>query len=224
MSYTAKEICERFNLNENDISNIYQYGSRVYGTFTEDSDWDYIVVHKKSMIDGKSFKINARTSEDGKIQIIQYSKGGFLDAINRYEMSALECLWLQPEQILKETIKFSLQRLDPVDFPKQIIIKASASWHAGISCLDEGNNLLAKKNMFHSLRILQFALQIKNNNCISDYMTLPKMFKQEVFLKDLVYDDLYNGDFKKLRDIMFESLKEKKNNSVIFNNGANIKN
>ena len=86
MKYTAEEICTELHLDINDIWNIYPYGSRVYLSHDEYSDYDYIIVYKKSILPSGSFKDNAISSRDKEIQGSCYSRGGFLDAINNYQM------------------------------------------------------------------------------------------------------------------------------------------
>ena len=71
MKHTAEEICNKLNLDVNDIWNIYPYGSRVYGNNSEDSDYDYVIVYKKSLLPSGSFKDNAKSSDDYENYILR---------------------------------------------------------------------------------------------------------------------------------------------------------
>ena len=89
-------ICKELGLNIDEIFNIYPYGSRVYGTDMPDSDFDFIIVFKSSFLDSGSFKDNAISNEDRTIQGTCYSRGGFIDAINNYQLPAWEALASTP--------------------------------------------------------------------------------------------------------------------------------
>lgn len=171
MKHTLEEICSKFNINPNDILNAYCYGSRVYGTNTEDSDYDYILVHKSAFIgpDKNAFKENAKTSDDGKIQIINFSRTGFKAELETFNMSCLECMFLPEEFIIQEKVKYKIDRFDIRDFVKNVIIKASDSWFSAKTALKEGNTEFASKAFYHSFRILDFAYQIKTYGKIKHF-------------------------------------------------------
>jgi predicted nucleotidyltransferase len=42
--FTIQKLCQAIDVNEEDILNCYLCGSRVYGTYTEESDWDFVSV------------------------------------------------------------------------------------------------------------------------------------------------------------------------------------
>lgn len=165
--HTVEQICEAFDLDPKDILNVYAYGSRVYGTHTPDSDYDYIVVHKAALLNGGvAMKENAKTSADGTIQIINYSRTGFKAAIEQFEISALECLFLPKEFVLQAKWPYKIDRFDNKEFASKIIAKASNSWHIALLCLSDDDENMAYKGIYHALRILAFANQIKEGNSI----------------------------------------------------------
>jgi hypothetical protein len=100
----ANYVLNELNITE-EILNIYPYGSR--GTFDKDSDSDYIS-HKSGILKSGGFKQNAISNKDRTIQGVLYSRSGFIDAINRYDISALECLSLPESDVVKNfgTLKF----------------------------------------------------------------------------------------------------------------------
>jgi len=182
MKFTAEEICESLNLNINDILNIYPYGSHVYGSNTEFSDYDYIIVHKRSLLPSGAFKDNAISSENREIQGTCYSRGGFIDAINNYQMSALECIFLPEEMIVKKTFNFKMNKYNEKEMCKKVISLASASWHNAILSYKDENFDYVSKNIYHALRILDFGKQIKDNGSIIEYSSLNS-------LKHRIYDE-----------------------------------
>lgn len=165
----AEEICEALNLDYSKVLNIYAYGSVVYGTNDEYSDEDYIIVFKSSLLPSGAFKDNAISSDDRSIQGVCYSRSGFIDAINNYEIGALECLFLPEDKIIQKKWNFAITKWNDKEFSSKIISKASSSWHFATLADKDGNTPYVMKNIFHALRILEFAIQIKENKKIINY-------------------------------------------------------
>ena len=182
MKYTAEEICNSLNLDINEIWNIFPYGSQIYGTADEYSDFDYIIVYKRSILPSGSFKDNAISSSDREIQGTCYSRGGFIDAINNYQMSALECLFLPEDMIVKKTFDFKISKFDKKEFSKKVITLASSSWHNAILSYKDDNFEYVSKNIYHALRILNFGIQIKETGKIYDFGSMN-------IIKSKIYDD-----------------------------------
>ena len=174
----AEEICKELRIDHSKILNIYAYGSVVYGTNVEYSDKDYIIVYKSAFLPSGSFKDNAISSYDRNIQGVCYSRTGFKDAINNYEIGALECLYLPNEFIIQNKMNFSITKFDEKIFSKKIISKASSSWHLSTLADKDGNTPFVMKNIFHALRILDFAIQIKEHGKIINFSSMnEKMVK-----------------------------------------------
>lgn len=219
MNYSVEEIAKSVNLDPSDILNVYRYGSRVYGTDDEFSDDDYIVVHKSFTIknsynDKLSFRQNALSSEDGQIQVIRYSRSGFLDAIDNYEIGALECLFLPEDKVIQEKLKFGVRNFEKssVDYElnrmvKKVITKASNSWFLGNRDIENERFERAEKAYFHALRILMFGLQIKEHRKIVDYSEANYIWDKMLDLEEpLTYDNI-SKDFLPLRNQLMEKLK-----------------
>lgn len=196
----AEEICQRLKIDYSQILNIYPYGSQVYGTATEDSDEDFVIVYKSSLLPSGAFKDNAISSEDKKIQGTCYSRSGFIDAINNYQICALECLYLPADKIVQQKMVFKMYKFDKIDFAKKIIETASSSWYHGTLSYRDGNIEYAKKNVFHAIRILLFARQIKKHNKIVDY-TAANEWKKIIFEDANFKPRTYMGLFMKLKAI-----------------------
>jgi hypothetical protein len=179
MEYTVENILaklaeNKYNqklLNDEQFLAVYPYGSHIYGTADEKSDRDYILVSKGSTLKNGAFRNNAISSPDYDIQAVIYSRSGFQDAINNYEIGALECLSLKPEQALMSKWPFKIQKWSNQDMIKKIITKASDSWHlASLQVKDDDCfTYLPRKGVFHALRILSFGLQLKAEQRIYDF-------------------------------------------------------
>lgn len=178
----AQEICEALNIEYSQVLNIYPYGSRVYGSVNEFSDEDYVIVFKTSLLPSGAFKDNAISSEDKMIQGTCYSRAGFIDALNNYQIVALECMFLPEDKIIQKKMEFSIKKLDKREMAKKLITIASASWHNAMLSQKNNNILYAKKNVYHALRILEFGVQIKMYDKIMDYSILND-FKKRLDLR-----------------------------------------
>lgn len=199
----SEEILKNFSLKE-EILNIYPYGSRVYGTFNEESDYDFIVVAKPAFLSDGSFKMNAKSSEDRKIQIIMYSRTGFIDAINNYDMSALECLSLEENQIIRKIWQFKINKINSKELAKKVIFKSSNSWHLAEMQSKGDLKRAAKKGIFHALRILDFGIQFKKNNKIVDFSSCNDLWKEISSIND---EEFNTGNFISMRDSLMNILK-----------------
>lgn len=182
---TSEEICNELGLNYNDILNIYPYGSRVYGSADMFSDYDFIIVYKQSLLPSGSFKDNAISSNDRMIQGTCYSRGGFIDAINNYQMPALEAIFLPDNKVVKKTIDFKVNKFDKKILVKKVISLASASWHNAVLSYKSDNQEYVGKNIYHALRILDFGLQIRNCQKIFDYGSMNQV-------REIIYNNLDN--------------------------------
>jgi len=165
----TKEICNALRINENDILNIYPYGSKIYGNEDELSDSDFVIVYKKSLLPSGAFKDNAISSYDKEIQGTCYSRGGFIDALNNYQITALECVFLDDDKIIKKSMNFKIDKINYHYLIKNIISSASSSWHSATMAYKAGDDTYTKKNIYHALRILDFGRQIKDYGNIRDY-------------------------------------------------------
>lgn len=177
----AEEICKELRIDYNNVLNIYMFGSKIYGTDDEYSDSDYIIVFKSSFLPSGAFKDNAISSVDRSIQGTCYSRSGFIDAINNYEIAALECIFLPEDKIVQKKMDFGITKYNEKEFSKKIISKASSSWHFATLANKDGNVESCAKNVFHTLRILDFGIQIKENHKILNYSSMNN-------LKEKIYD------------------------------------
>lgn len=197
---TPEEILKELNITE-DVIAIYPYGSQVYGTANQFSDHDYIIV-TKSTLDSGAFKDNAISNADYTVQGVLYSRSGFIDAINNYEIGALECLSLEPEQIILKKWPFKSTKWVEKDMVKNIIKKASASRYIADKNAKHDHREQAKKGMFHALRILHFGLQLKEHQKIVNFGECNELYKE---IMEIDADDFDTRDWY----FKFDTLKSK---------------
>ena len=204
MSYSKEEILRGLNITEEVIA-IIPYGSRVYGTYDNKSDHDYIIVTKGSVLSNGSFKNNAISNSDYTIQGVLYSRSGFISAIDDYEIGAMECVSLDEEDYIHITPLFKKFVLGKVrtwnekEMVKKVIQKASSSRHIADKQAQTGYKERAKRGMFHALRILMFGLDLKEYREIINFTKANELFYK---FKSISPDDFdtrdWYGEFDRL--------------------------
>lgn len=182
-----KEILERAKLDDSNVINAYCYGSRVYGTATKSSDYDYIFVVKKR--DNEQFS-------DRLININFFTDEGHQQRLDEHEISALECQFLSSEFILKETKKYKFN-LDISKLRHSLSRKSSNSW---VKCkkkltVEKDYDLdIGRKSMFHAFRIINYGIQIVTFGRIVRYDDMNDLYHN--IMSHYNWDELFDT-FKK---------------------------
>lgn len=187
------------------VLNIYPYGSRIYGTADPDSDEDFIIVTKGAMLKSGAFRQNAISNKNYTVQGVIYSRGGFIDAINNYEIGALECMFLPEDKVVMKTWPFKIQKWDTKEMVRNIISKASSSWHVADLQAKDGFKDRAKKGIFHALRILHFGLQLKESQKIYDFECANWIWEDFKLIPD---DEFDTRDYINDRDELIKQLRD----------------
>lgn len=176
---------------DNNIIAAYYYGSTVYGTTNENSDIDMIVV----VNDKKDIQTTQKLEHFGDVNI--FSKQEFTDLINTHEITALECLFLDSQFIIKQeenwTFNLSLPQLRSA-----LSGKASNSWVKAKKKFiveEDRNEYIGKKSAWHAIRILDFGQQIGDKGRIYDYQRTNAMLKNILECKS--WEDL-DKNFRKI--------------------------
>lgn len=202
-------MTKEYILKELDITDevlaIFPYGSRVYGTANASSDHDYIIVMKRGVLSNGAFRNNAISNNDRSIQGVVYSRGGFIDAINNYEIGALECLSLDSKDVIIKKWPFKVSVWDEDRMVKKVILKASNSRHTADQQCKNGNKIIGRRGMFHALRILNFGLQLKEHQKIIDFGACNKMYEE---MKKVKEDDFDTRDYYGEFDDLLERLRK----------------
>lgn len=180
----------------NNVLAVYPYGSRVYGTATKNSDYDYVVLIKKKTQEQYS---------DSLININFYTPEEHQRRLNEHEISALECYFLPQHMVLFDSVH-PLNRHNPgYNFElnlsvlrKSISAKSSNSWVKAKKKLTVKKDYdlnLGRKSLFHAIRIIEFGIQIAEYGKIVDYGSSNLLFHEINNSYD--WAELYNR-FKKL--------------------------
>lgn len=222
---------------DNNILNIYLFGSTVYGTRNKNSDYDYIVVCKELPVFGELYNIEDETFHFHTIR-------NFELLLDLNEIQTLECMYLPKQFILKEDVIFEFV-IDKHSIRTSVSTITSNSFVKGKKKLivqGDYDKYIAIKSIFHSIRILDFAIQILTENKIVNYSSMNWIMtdllkisetRESVELWELInskYLSLFkqkSSEFKQLapknndKNITINT----KNQNVVFNNEIfNIKN
>ncbi len=181
---TKQDLLIRLKLEDKEIINIYQYGSRVYGTTHKASDWDFIIL------------VNHKTRDqfsDNLVNVFFYTPKEFEKKLNDHEITMLECFFLPDENKWKETLKFSFS-VNKAKLRMSLSAKADHSWSkAGKKLTVEKDYDLpvGKKSLFHAMRIITFGCQLADEGSITNYRACNELFNQ-IWYKYDKWSELYD--------------------------------
>lgn len=179
---SAKQYEVRDNIDESIIS-VYYYGSRVYGTYTEESDYDFIMIVES---DEDLYYSVSKPNTD----LIVYSESEFIKRIDNHDITALECIFQDIDDPYLRYFK-----LDKSKLRRSISATASNSYVKCKKKLQQGDYYIGKKSLFHSLRILGYGIQIATTGKITDYSAYNEYHDTIMSMKTNEWSD-YNEVFK----------------------------
>jgi hypothetical protein len=186
------------NLHPSKIRNIYVFGSRVYGTYRIDSDYDIIVV---------ACSVNSNVEfRNGDYNIHVTTPDIFEDQLIRHNINNLECIFAPSNaQIYQEINYNNIFKLKNGILKKSLITQSTAAWLKGRKRIESGNIIGGAKSLFHSIRILDFGIQIIKYHYIKDFSSsnhIWKILDESECLKWEEYDNLCLGKKKfKLKEL-----------------------
>jgi predicted nucleotidyltransferase len=179
---------------------LYSYGSIVYGTTDEASDFDFQVIVSDKDVELTKKKLNQINK--GYIDLHLHSLSDFLLAIEAAEPYAIECLFLPKEYVYRDS--FSNQFMEKYHSVKKTTIrssfseKASNAWVKGKKKLivdKDYNERIAIKSIFHSFRLYEFGIQLGLLGKIENYKAVNNILLDLKSIEDKSWDSI-NKMFK----------------------------
>ncbi len=152
-------ICDFVDKSE--IVFIFLTGSHLYQTNHQDSDFDFAVV-TKSLTKQEHLK---------DISINFYSENDFNDLLDQEEISILEWFFA-PENFIFKTKNLPDHKIDLIQLRKSVSAKSNHSYskaHKKLTVEKDLDIYVGQKSLFHSIRMLDFALQIVNHGRIQNF-------------------------------------------------------
>jgi predicted nucleotidyltransferase len=105
---TLDEIVKISGIHPSRVFNVYIFGSRVYGTSNDKSDWDIIMVANNS--------VSSIEKKGELFNIHIYTPDKFQEDLDWHRINNLECIYAPDWAILKEdrkfTFTFDIKKLD----------------------------------------------------------------------------------------------------------------
>lgn len=146
------------------VRNVYIYGSRVYGTARESSDWDIIMV-ASNLLAHEEFK---KKIGDHLVNIHVITPDKFKDGLMNHDIMNLECVFAPDWAVLQSKLSFEFT-LNIKKLIKNNLAQSYSSWNGGKMKLFDGDIYRGLKSVFHSLKMLKFAIQIAEHGKITDF-------------------------------------------------------
>lgn len=172
---------------------VFPYGSSVYGNKKPD-DYDFIVVSDQPYFQ-EQYEI------DGvKIEISNYSKDDFMERLNQHDISALECIYINhKDKFITDDFRNTLNTfvLNKEKMRDGCSQKSSNSYVKAKKKLiveEDFNMTVSLKSLWHSIRILDFGLQIAQQGKINPTSCNDRY---DEILKDYL---VFNNDWTKLHE------------------------
>lgn len=167
------------------VLNVYPYGSTAYGTNTEKSDKDYVVV----LTGTKGIKDEIKTEE---MDITIYDEKSFQDQLDEHEISVIECISLPKEEVVLEKKSFVFT-LDKTKLRNSLSKKSSNSWvktKKKLIVKEDYDPYIAKKSLFHCLRILMYGIQIATNGKVTNFKEANEFYNEIMNIKTDNWDEI----------------------------------
>lgn len=195
-------ILKDFKLKDEDIINVYPFGSKIYKADNYQSDWDFVVVVKDGVVDK-----DLRKKSFNRININIFQEKNYISLLNKHKTSILECHFLPNEKILKLSKSFNLN-LNMEALKLYIINKSLDDWNRAEKSFINGE-IDFHKSIFHAIRSLDFTIQIIENKKILNYSSANNYWED---LVNCQFDswESYNEYFEPIIYNLLTKIKEAK--------------
>jgi predicted nucleotidyltransferase len=177
------------------VQNVYVFGSQIYSTASETSDWDLLVVAKTP------YPEKELVVDNFNIHILTLDR--FLEGLTQQNIGRIECL-MSPI-ILKQDIDIKWNLNIPA-FRHFISHICSNSWVKAKKKLEQKDYYIGIKSLFHSLRIAIFAIQIIKYGKIVDF-TAANYIWDKLISKNWTWQEL-DSEFKPLRNNLMSEFRK----------------
>lgn len=185
------------------------FGSRLYGTNTDKSDWDYICVVAEYPKEGNLI-------EDGNNTYHLYNTFDYQKAMDNHDVAILESMYLNNKVP-------SYFMLDKGKLRKSFSTVSNHSWNKGKKKLTvhfDYDKYAGIKSIFHSIRITDYGIQLASqgriynkseyNYVLDDLLDLSDKYERDELWNKI--ESRYKGLWKDLRSV-FKGLCPKSNMS-----------
>jgi predicted nucleotidyltransferase len=191
---SADDIINASDIHSSRVKCIYIFGSRVYGTATNDSDWDIIMVANNSVEEVEKIVGNFN------IHIITPDK--FKKDLEWHNIRNIECVMAPDWAKIKEDIDWDF-KINLIKLRHSISHISSNSWVKSKKKLQAGEYYIGIKSMFHSLRIPMFGAQLASEGKITNWSCANSIWS-ELVSKTWTWDELNTNYRERYNNLMTE--------------------
>ena len=175
LSFTAEDIIKAAGIHPLKVKNIYIFGSRIYGTSREGSDYDIIMIASNLIAEEeKKIKIG-----DILFNIHIVTPDVFLSHLKMHNIKNLECLFAPDWAKLQEKTILPID-IDLNKLVKNNLAQSYSSWQGGKMKIQKYDFYRGFKSIFHSIRMLMFAIQIAEHGKIIDFSAANHLYSEIV--------------------------------------------
>ena len=182
LPFTLEDVIKASGVHPLKVRNVYLYGSRVYGTARKESDYDII------MIAGHLLEHEEKRTKIGNIllniHIITPDK--FLSDLKMHNIMNLECLFALQLARLQEKIVLPVE-INVKKLIKNNLAQSYSSWQGGKMKIQNYDFHRGLKSIFHSLRMLMFAIQIAEHGKIVNFSEANYLYPEIVDCDENTY-------------------------------------
>jgi hypothetical protein len=146
------------------LTHVFAYGSHIYGTNTEKSDEDFIVIVRSDEI------VDYGIHEDNR-NIFVHSDTLFQQMIDDHKVQALECIFSHPH-----SFTFTLNPEKLRSSFSAVVSNAMSKARKKLKPGEHFNSYIAKKSLFHGIRILDYGCQIAEHGKIINFQSANNHF------------------------------------------------
>lgn len=147
------------------VRNVYIYGSRVYGTFKKDSDYDIIML-APALIEHEEIR---GSCNDLRFNIHIHTPDKFKEDLNKYMIHCLECHFAPEWAKLQEKEKFADFKINSNKLKQSILTQSANTWNNAKYKFNNGDIIRGLKSGFHALKALNFGIQLLEKREIYDF-------------------------------------------------------
>jgi hypothetical protein len=185
-----KDILNIAQMHISRAKNIYLFGSRIYGTNSEGSDWDIIIIGNNS--------VEAVEIKNEIYNIHIYTPDKWQKDLDWHMPKNLECHFAPDCAKLKEDIKFNFTLNHPKLRHATSHVSSNSWVKAKKKILIENEYNIGVKSLFHAIRIPMFSTQIATFGCITDFQCANWIWNR-ILEKEWIWEDL-DAEFRNIHN------------------------
>lgn len=152
------KICGTFQLEPEEVLNVYVAGSHMWETCNRSSDWDIVVIVKHL----KSPK--PQNVHKGSLEAFILSREQYRDQLDSHSMQLLVTLWIPQQCVIQQALD---PKTDIIFSEQQLVMSLMGSRDRDLKIAEKhfrkGDNKGAKKILVHCIRYLDLGVQIRTD-------------------------------------------------------------